>query len=334
MTFAQPYYFLLFLLLIPLILWHFLLKGKRESTLTLSTTDPYRQLPRTPRTALIHLPFLLRILTFACIIFALARPQTHNALSSKETEGINIMMVIDVSTSMLTPDLPPSRIETAKQVAYEFINNRPDDNIGLTVFGGEAYTQCPLTTDHSALLNMFKQVNCDLQKEGVISPGTAIGMGLSSAVSHLEQSKSKSKVIILLTDGENNAGEISPLTAAEMAKRLGIRIYTISVGTDAAVNQPVATLPNGETYEAAIKQNTDPKTLEAIANSTGGKFYQARSKAKLRNIYQNIDRLEKTKLKVSNYNRHYEAYQLFALVALFTFALEILLRLTWFRRIP
>ena len=159
-------------------------------------------------------------------------------------------------------------------------------------------------------------------------------MGLSSAVSHLEQSKSKSKVIILLTDGENNAGEISPLTAAEMAKRLGIRIYTISVGTDAAVNQPVATLPNGETYEAAIKQNTDPKTLEAIANSTGGKFYQARSKAKLRDIYQNIDRLEKTKLKVSNYNRHYEAYQLFALVALFTFALEILLRLTWFRRIP
>jgi len=334
MTFANPIYFLLLLLLVPFLLWHFLLSRKHETTITVYSTEPYRHLPHTPRTSFIHLPFLLRILAFSLIIICLARPQTHYALRESESEGIDIMMAIDISVSMLTPDLSPNRMEAAKQVAYEFINNRPNDNIGLTLFGGESFTQCPLTTDHAALLSMFKNVNCNLQQNGTIAEGTAIGMGIASAVSRLEQSKAKSKIVILLTDGENNTGEISPLTAADMAKKLGIRVYTISVGTDAVVNQPVATLPNGEVYTAPMKSASDPETLKKIASETGGLFYKARSTQKLREIYKDIDKLEKTKLKVMNYDKRYDAFQPFALAALLCLLLEVLLRITWFRRIP
>lgn len=334
MTFANPIYLLLLLLLVPMLLWHFLLSRKHEPTVTVYSAEPYRHLPRTPRTSLIHLPFVLRSAAFALLVVCLARPQTHFALRESEQEGIDIMMAVDVSVSMLTPDLSPNRMEAAKQVAYEFISNRPNDNIGLTLFGGEAFTQCPLTTDHAALLSMFKNVNCGLQQSGVIAEGTAIGMGISSAVSHLEQSKAKSKIVILLTDGENNTGDISPLTAADMAKKLGIRVYTISLGTDAVVNQPVATLPNGEVYSAPMKAASDPETLRKIASETGGLFYKARSTQKLREIYHDIDRLEKTKLKVMNYDKRYDAFQPFALAAFVALLLEVLLRITWFRRIP
>lgn len=334
MTFANPEYLLLLLLLIPFVLWYFLFRQKQEPSIKMATTETYRHGPRTFRTAMINSPFVLRMLVFILLVLVMARPQTQNALREKETEGIDIMMAIDISTSMLTPDLRPNRIEAAKQVACEFISNRPHDNIGLTLFGGEAFTQCPLTTDHAALLSMFNGVSCDLQSGGIIAPGTAIGMGLANALSHLEGSKTRSKVIILITDGENNTGEISPLMAADIAKQSGVRIYTIAIGHQGKSRQTVAQLPNGEYYQANVENAMDPETLKEIAATTGGIFYQAESNQKLREIYDDIDKLEKTKLKVLNYDRHYEAYQYFALAAFILFALEVLLRLTWLRRIP
>lgn len=323
MTFANPLCFLLLLLLVPLVLWHFFKARRREPALTVSTTEPYRRTRATLRTSLVQLPFVLRVVSFVLLTLILARPQTHNALHERETEGIDIMLAMDISTSMLADDMEPNRIEAAKQVAYEFINNRPDDNIGLTLFGGEAYTQCPLTTDHAALLSMFRHVSCSLQQTGVIEQGTAIGMGIASAASNLEESKAKSKVVILLTDGENNTGDISPLTAADMAKRLGIRIYTISVGTDATEGQPVGT---------TVTAGADPETLRRIAQATGGIFYRAQSKEKLREIYQDIDKLEKTKLKVANFDKRYDVFQPFAAALALCLLLEILLRLTWLRQ--
>ena len=334
MTFASPLYFLLLLLLIPFVLWHFLLSRKHEPTITMATTEPVRHLPPTPRTALIHLPFLVRLLAYSLLVVCLARPQTRHALTDSETEGIDIMMAVDISVSMLTNDMQPNRIEAAKQVATEFIANRPNDAIGLTLFAGEAFTQCPLTTDHATLLGMFRHVNCNLQQAGVISEGTAIGMGIASAVSHLEQSQAKSKVVILLTDGENNTGDISPLMAADLAKQLKVRVYTISLGSDGG-SQQVAVLPNGQAYNAQVGSGgAGEASLRQIAEGTGGLFYKARSTQKLREIYNDIDQLEKTKLKVTNYERRYEAFMPFAAAAMLCLLLEILLRITWFRRIP
>ena len=235
---------------------------------------------------------------------------------------------------MLTPDLKPNRIEAAKQVAFEFIAGRENDNIGLTLFGGEAFTQCPMTTDHTALLSMFNNVTCDLQTNGIIAEGTAIGMGLTNAVSKLAESKTKSKIVILLTDGTNNTGEISPLTAAEIAKQKQVRVYTIAVGKSGNVRQPVSVLPDGSYYYATVKSDMDPNTLRAIAKTTGGKFYEAASKGELEKIYQDIDQLERTKLVQQNHSQKFEAYTPFAWAAFGLLLLEILLRLTWLRRIP
>ena len=333
MTFANPAYFLLLLLLIPYLMWYFLFKKKHEATLMLPTTEALRHTPTTWRTRLIHFPFFLRGLCFIMVVMILARPQTSESWNKEETEGIDIMLAMDISTSMLTQDIRPNRINAAKDVALEFIANRKNDNIGLTLFGGEAFTQCPLTTDHSTLLRTFSGVTCDLQQHGIIQPGTAIGMGISSAVAHLEQSKTKSKVVILLTDGENNTGEISPLMAADLAKSMGIRVYTILLGSDGMVNVPVAQLPNGETYTAQMKATGDPTTLKKIAHTTGGLFYRATSRKMLKDVYQDIDKLEKTKLKISQYSTRYEAYQPFAIAAIIFLLLEIVMRTTWLRRL-
>lgn len=335
MTFANPEILYLLLLLVPAIFWHFVKKRRGEATLLLPTTEPFRRTARTLRTQLVHLPYLLRWFCVAMLIVVMARPQTSNAVSEKETEGIDIVLAMDVSTSMLARDLAPSRIDAAKQVAYEFISQRPNDNIGITLFSGEAFTLCPLTTDHTALLSMWPQVTCAWAAHGLIAPGTAIGMGLTNALTHLEYSPSKSKVVILLTDGVNNTGEISPLTAAELAREQSVCVYTIAVGADNGKSrQVVATLPNGEEYEADVDNTSDPETLRMIAQTTGGVFYQAESNTKLKEIYDDIDRLEKTKFKVLHYDRKYEAYVPFALAALFALMLEILLRLTILRRIP
>lgn len=333
MTFANPAYFLLLLLLIPWIVWYFLFHSKSESHIQWASTEALRRVPHTWRTRLVHLPFFLRTVLYVLAVIILARPQTGSSWRTGQTEGIDIMMALDISTSMATPDISPNRITAARDVALDFINNRPNDNIGLTLFGGEAFTQCPLTTDHATLMQSFKGANCNLQNDGIIQPGTAIGMGIASAVSHLENSPSKSKVVILLTDGANNTGEISPLMATDMAKNLGIRIYTILLGSNSKVNVPVAQLPNGEVYTQQVDDTTDPSTLKQIANETGGIFYHASSRSSLKQVYDDIDKLEKTKLKVNQHSRHYEAYQPFALAAILVLLLEILLRTTWFKRL-
>lgn len=333
MTFANPAYFLLLLLLIPWIVWYFLFRSKSESHIQWASTEALRRVPHTWRTRLVHLPFFLRTVLYVLAVIILARPQTGSSWRTGQTEGIDIMMALDISTSMATPDISPNRITAARDVALDFINNRPNDNIGLTLFGGEAFTQCPLTTDHATLMQSFKGANCNLQNDGIIQPGTAIGMGIASAVSHLENSPSKSKVVILLTDGANNTGEISPLMATDMAKNLGIRIYTILLGSNSKVNVPVAQLPNGEVYTQQVDDTTDPSTLKQIANETGGIFYHASSRSSLKQVYDDIDKLEKTKLKVSQHSRHYEAYQPFAMAAILVLLLEILLRTTWFKRL-
>ena len=266
------------------------------------------------------------------IILVLARPQTHNSWKHENVEGIDIMLAMDVSTSMLAEDLKPNRIEAAKAVAAEFIAGRPNDNIGLTIFAGEAFTQCPITTDHQSLLNLLQNVRTDIAARGLIQDGTAIGMGLANAVSRLKDSKAKSKVVILLTDGSNNMGDISPMTAAEIAKSLGIRVYTIGVGTNRMAPYPMP-VAGGVQY-VNIPVEIDTQTLSDIAATTDADFHRATNTSQLKQIYRSIDKLEKTKLNVKKYSKKYEAYQPFAIVAVLSLLLEILLRVTVLRRIP
>ncbi len=334
MTFANPSYFFLLLALVPYVLWHILWRRRQETPLVVATAETFRAAPVPLRQRLVHLPFALRLVSFTLLTVILARPQTSHSLRESETEGVDIILAMDISTSMLTDDVRPDRIRAAKDVAMRFINNRPNDNIGLTLFGGEAFTQCPLTTDHALLLGMFGNITCEWQANGTIQPGTAIGMGIANAVSHLRDSKAKSKVLILLTDGENNAGEISPLMAADLAKRYKVRVYTILLGKEGKVNVPVAQLPDGEVYQTQMDATADPSTLQRIARETGGVFYRAQSHGALQKVYDDIDRLEKTKLRQSNYSRRYEAYEPFAWALAASLLLELLLSLTWLRRQP
>ncbi|MBR6963553.1 MAG: VWA domain-containing protein [Prevotella sp.] len=332
MEFANKEYLFLLLLLVPYVVWYFLYRKKTEPTMRMSDTFAYQYAPKSWKTRLIHLPMLLRTIAFTCIVVALARPQTHNSWGSKTVEGIDIMLSMDVSTSMLAEDLKPNRIEAAKSVAGEFISGRPSDNIGLTIFAGEAFTQCPMTTDHQSLLNLLHNVRTDIAARGLIQDGTAIGMGLANAVSRLKDSKAKSKVVILLTDGSNNSGDLSPLTSAQIAKSLGIRVYTIAVGTNGVAPYPM--IVGGTTQYVNMRADVDTETLSQIAAQTDGNFYRATNTAELKNIYRDIDKLEKTKMDVKKFSKRYEAYQPFALAAVLALLLELLLKLTVFRRIP
>ena len=332
MEFVNKEYFLLLLLLIPYILWYLLYRKKSEPTMRMSDTYAYQYAPKSLRQRLAWLPALLRMVTFVLVVCVLARPQTHNSWGKRTSEGIDIMLAMDVSTSMLAQDLRPNRIEAAKEVASEFISGRPDDNIGLTIFAGEAFTQCPMTTDHAALLNMLGNVRTDIAERRLIEDGTAVGMGLANAVSRLKDSKTKSKVVILLTDGSNNLGDISPLTAAQIAKSLGIRVYTIAVGSNEVAPYPMQV--GGTTQYVNIRADVDTKTLSQIAATADGHFYRATNTKELKQIYRDIDKLEKSRMEVKRFSRHYEAYQPFALAAVLCLLLEILMRITVFRRIP
>ena len=276
-------------------------------------------------------PMVLRCIAFILIVIALARPQTHNAWNEKTVEGIDIMLAMDVSTSMLAEDLKPNRIEAAKAVAAEFIADRPNDNIGLTIFAGESFTQCPMTADHTSLVNLLQGTRTDIAAQGLISDGTAIGMGLANAVSRLKNSKSKSKVVILLTDGSNNMGDISPMTAAQIAKSLGIRVYTIGVGTTGVAPYPMP-VAGGVQY-VNMPVEIDDETLKGIAATSDGNFYRATNNKELVQIYKDIDKLEKTRQNVKKFSKRYEAYQPFAIAAALLMLLEVLLRLTVFRKI-
>ena len=332
MEFVNKEYFILLLLLIPYLLWYFLYRRKSEPTLRMSDTYAYQFAPKSWRTRLVNLPVVLRCITFVLIIIILARPQTHNSWGSKTVNGIDIMLAMDVSTSMLAEDLKPNRMEAAKDVAAEFISGRPDDNIGLTIFAGEAFTQCPMTTDHASLLSLLHNVRTDIASRGLIEDGTAVGMGLANAVSRLKDTKAKSRVVILLTDGSNNMGDISPMTAAQIARSLGIRVYTIGVGTNKVAPYPMP-VAGGVQY-VNIPVEIDTKTLSDIAATTDGNFYRATNNQQLKQIYRDIDKLEKTKMDVKKFSKRYEAYQPFALLAILSLLLEILLRTIILRRIP
>ena len=271
----------------------------------------------------------------------MARPQTHNEWEEKTIEGIDIMLAMDVSTSMLIDDMRYdsgmgirrlTRIQAALNVASEFISDRSNDNIGLTLFAGEAFTQCPLTIDHSTLLSLLQHAP-DYMGTGIIIDKTAIGMGLSVAVSHLDKSKAKSRIIILLTDGSNNYGEIQPLMAAEIARSKGIRVYTIGVGSTDATSAHQLSI-GGTMQQLVLPNDLDEETLRKIANATNGKYYRATNASELSQIYSDIDRLEKTKLEVQQYSKVHDVYQQFIIVAIIALLLEILLRITVFRRIP
>ena len=332
MELANKEYFLLLLLLIPYLLWYMLYRKKSEPTLRMSDTFAYRYAPKSWRVRLLGLPGLLRAFTFVMIVFVLARPQTHNAWDERSVEGIDIMLAMDVSTSMLAEDLKPNRMEAAKDVAAEFIADRPNDNIGLTIFAGEAFTQCPMTVDHSSLLNLLHGVRTDIAARGLISDGTAVGMGLANAVGRLKNSKAKSKVVILLTDGSNNMGDISPMTAAQIARSLGIRVYTIGVGTNKVAPYPV-TVGNSTQY-VNIPVEIDTQTLSDIARTTDGNFYRATNNKQLKQIYKDIDKLEKSKLNVKKFSKRYDNFQPFAIAAILSLLLELLLRITVLRRLP
>lgn len=332
MIFENIEYLFLLLLLVPYIVWYFMRRKKTEPTLQVSTTRMYMNAPRSWKLYLLHAPFLLRIAAFVMIVLVLARPQTTDNWQNTEIEGIDIMMAVDVSTSMLAEDLKPNRLEAAKQVASEFINGRPNDNIGLTIFAGEAFTQCPLTVDHAVLLNLFHSIKGDIAQRGLIEDGTAIGMGLANAISRLKDSKAKSKVIILLTDGSNNRGDISPLTAAEIAKQFGIRVYTIGVGTNGTAPYPMPTYAGIQYVNVPVE--IDEQTLIQIAGTTNGNYFRATSNSKLEEVYKEIDKLEKTKLNVKEFSKREEAYLPFALVAFLCVLLELILRNTVLKKIP
>ena len=332
MTFESPAYLLLLLLVIPYVVWYWYRHRTATPSIRFSSTEAMCQAPKSLRQRLLHLPLMLRVACYVLAVLALARPQTSNNWSSRHTEGIDIMLCMDVSTSMLAEDLKPNRINAAKEVAVEFISGRPDDNIGLTLFAGEAYTQCPMTVDHAVLLNLLGGMQVDMAQRGLIEDGTAIGMGIANAVSRLKDSKAKSKVIILLTDGTNNRGQISPNTAADIAKTLGIRVYTIGVGTNGTARYPYPV--GGHIEYINVPVEIDTKALATIAKKTDGEFYRATDNKSLHEVYQEIDKLEKTKMNVRQYSKRYESFGTFLLLSILCLGLEILLQNTILKRLP
>ena len=320
MTFANSGYLFLLLLLIPVVGWYVWKLRNSHAAVQLSSTDELSCQPKSLRVWMIHVPFVLRVAVIILLSLALARPQLSNRWQSESTEGIDIMMALDISGTMLGEDLKPNRLEAAKAVATEFVLSRPNDQIGLVVFAGESFTQCPLTTDHAVLVNLFQSV-----KFGMIEDGTAIGLGLANAVNRMKDSTTKSKVVILLTDGSNNRGEIDPQTAAEIAKTFNIRVYAIGVGSySQEVRVPIQT-PYGVQY-GTMNSEFDETTLRNIAHMTGGEYFRATDNNSLRSIYQQIDQLEKTKIRVREYSKRTEHFMPFLVVALLCRLLEVLVR--------
>ncbi len=327
MEFAHPTYLYLLLLLILLVAWYIVKISRMQPHFRLASTHAFRKMPRNLKVYMRHLPFALRIIAIALVIIVLARPQSINKYQTTESQGIDIILAVDISGSMLAQDLTPDRLTAAKKVAAEFITDRQNDKIGLVIFAGESFTQCPLTTDHKVLLNLLNEV-----KFGMVEDGTAIGLGLANSVNRLKDSNSQSKVVILLTDGTNNRGQIAPLTAADLARSYGIRVYTIGVGTQGMAPTPVQT-PFGVRIQN-VEVDIDEKTLTEIASITGGQYFRAEDNEGLSNIYEEIDEMEKYLINVQNVTRKQEMYLPFALLALSLIFIEFILRRTWLRSIP
>jgi Ca-activated chloride channel family protein len=326
-TFAYPW-ILYFLIIIPLMIFWYWKKGKSDQpSITYSSFNIFKEFPPTWKERFRHVPIILRSLAIALLIVALARPQSYSSGQNISTEGIDIVMALDISGSMISEDLKPNRVKAAKRVIDKFIDGRPNDRIGLVVFARQAFTQCPLTIDHRVLKNLLAKV-----EPGMVPDGTAIGNGLADAVNRLKNGKAKSKVIILLTDGVNNSGEIDPLTAAEIAKTYGIRVYTIGVGTEGEAPYPVQT-PFGIRYQMMPVQ-IDEGLLRKIADITGGQYFRATDNKTLSNIYKKIDKLEKTKIKVMSYRNAAELFYGWVDAGLILLFLELLLSRTIFRKVP
>lgn len=327
-TFAHPTLLWLLLLIPFLIFWHFYKQKTKRSTLILSTIEGLpKKNGRGKARFLPHL-FWLRIASMAFIIVALARPQSSNVNEQINSEGIDIVMSIDISGSMLAEDFKPNRLESAKKVAADFIEQRITDRIGLVIFSGESFTQTPLTTDKNILLNQLKNIN-----SGQLKDGTAIGMGLATAVNRLRTSKAESKIIILLTDGVNNSGLIDPMTALEIAKSYKTRVYTIGVGSKGTAPYPVLT-EDGRTVMQDMPVLIDEALLQKISKQTGGQYFRATNNNALRDIYKQIDKLERSEIEIDSFKRYNEKFFPFAFIGLMLLFFEILLRYTWLRSFP
>ncbi len=326
-TFANPNLLYLLLIIIPVIAWYVINHKRTHASIQVSTIKGIGRNHITYKHILRHVAFALRLMTISLIIIAIARPQSTLSWKNQESEGIDIVLALDISSSMLARDFEPDRLEAAKDLAIQFIAGRRNDRIGLVVFSGESFTQCPLTTDHSVLINLFRDI-----QSGMIEDGTAIGMGLATSVSRLKDSDAKSKVIILLTDGVNNQGAIAPATAAELAQTFGIRVYTIGVGTEGMAPYPIQT-PFG-TQLRNMPVEIDEETLQEIANNTGGEYFRATDNDKLKQIYEQIDQLEKSKIEVKEFSQKDEEFLIFVLIAALLLLSDMILRNTLLRQIP
>lgn len=329
MEFARPHLFWLFLIYIPLIFWYIYKLRKIDPTLQASTLSAVNGMRTSYRVWLRHALFVLRLLAVGCLIVILCRPQTSNKWETSSVEGTDIVIALDMSTSMLAKDFTPDRFSAAKDVAAEFISGRESDNIGLVVFAGESFTLLPMTNDKTSLLNAVNTLEM-----GLLEDGTAIGDGLATSINRIVEGKTKSKSIILLTDGSNNTGLIAPLTAADIAKDKGIKVYTIGVGSNGSALSPVGINYYGKIEYDYVKVTIDEPTLRSIAEKTGGKYYRATDKNTLQAVFKEIDALEKTKLDISRYHNTEDNYALWAWLLLAFVGLDILLRLTVMRNIP
>ncbi len=326
--FLHPRYFYLLLLMVPAVIWYLYRYNRIQAELKIPAVNQIEKIRKSGLVYLRHVPFVLRMLSFALLVAVLARPQSTNNWQNETIQGIDIMLALDISGSMLAGDFSPNRIEASKDVASEFVAGRPNDQIGIVLFGGESFTQCPLTTDHAVLINLLNEIHV-----GVIEDqSTAIGLGLANAVKRLKDSNAKSRVVILVTDGVNNAGSVDPLTAAEIAKTFGIRVYTIGVGTIGTAPYPVQDI-FGNIYYQQMDVEIDEGILKQISSMTSGAYFRATNNQKLKEIYREIDQLEKSKIDVKQYSKKYEEFRIFAFAALALLFLEILLKSTLLKTI-
>lgn len=328
MLLAHPGYLWLFLLYIPLIAWYIYKRRKLHPTLGMSSLAPFAKLPRTFKSYLLHLLFVLQLAVIGCVIVVLARPQTRDSWNTSSMEGTDIVLAMDISTSMLARDFKPDRFESAKEVASKFVAGREGDNIGVVIFAAESFTAIPMTTDRSMIANYIKDI-----KMGMLQDGTAIGDGLATSINRIKDGKAKSKSIILLTDGSNNTGNVAPITAAEIAKQLGIKVYTIGIGTNGTAPYPQENM-FGRIEYVNLPVVIDEATLRTIAETTGGKYFRATGNNVLKEIFSEIDRLEKTKMDLRNFTSTEDDYLPWAIAALCLFGLIVLLRYTVLRTIP
>lgn len=326
-SFAYPEFLWLLLLIPAMISWYVIRQHRNHPSMQVPGFQWLGSVPVTFRHYLRHILFAFRMLAASLLIIVLARPQTHDQWEELLTEGIDIIISLDISSSMLAEDFKPNRMEAAREIAAEFISGRSNDRIGLVIFSGESFTQCPLTTDHSVLVNLLRDVEI-----GMIEDGTAIGMGIATAVNRLRDSQSKSRIIILLTDGVNNRGSIDPLTAAGIAASFGIRVYTVGVGSRGPAPFPVRT-PYGVQYQN-VEADIDEEVLIEIASVTGGSYFRATDESKLSEIYSEIEELEKSRIEVRHFNSSREEYRSFALLAGLLLVFEWLIRALWLRSVP